>query len=68
MYIAVGGNGRWLLRYGWDIVAPKICGTDSDRVAKATILRRSLEKGEHIYIPRNSHFNGTAVLFPPAIR
>lgn len=68
VYIAVGGNGRWLLRYGWDIVAPEICGTDSDRVAKATILRRSLEKGEHIYIPRNSHFNGTAVLFPPAIR
>lgn len=65
VYISVGGNGRWLLRFGWDILAPEVYGTDSEHVAKMTILRRSLRKGEHIYLPRNSHFNGTAVLFPP---
>lgn len=68
VYIGVGGNGRWLLRYGWDIVGPEIYGTDSANVAKMSILRRQLKQGEHIYIPRNTHFNGTAVLFPPAMR
>lgn len=66
-YIGVGGNGRWLLRYGWDIVGPEIYGTDSTNVARMSILRRTLKTGEHIYIPRNTHFNGTAVLFPPKI-
>ena len=68
VYISAGGNGRGLLRFGWDILAPEAYGTDSEHVASMTILRRTLKKGEHIYIPRNTHFNGTAVLFPPEVQ